>query len=526
MSSPELRRERPDGTWVLLGIALVLLALRFVRLDLASFYMDEPSFLTAAAQQIDTGTWASRSPIVGNSNLHYGPSILWFYGAVQLLLGRSAVVMIGAMCATVTAAQMYFAYSITRAFTWRHTDGTKSPASMLRSGEARLVGGCVLLLLASSPLQYIWSRLAWDQLTDITAFAAVGVLAAPARLSAMRAGVTGVLLGIGMSSHPLIIPLVPLALILIAASHRGDGKDMLIAVTAFIVPFIAVNIPWLLAVRQEIMDGTAIALRARHEAAFFPDRWLEPLMAMGSFDLAYFFDAEWLVFARKLPVSNDIVGALGLLFGIVSVCLGTVYAFFAPRGAPRRIALMASAASVAFPVYMTRLGTGMNPHYQFPTGWVVPVLLAAALSGARAPVVRHVLVGLLITCAAAQAGVLAVGASWIAQHDGTRGPHYGTTVGSQLALVRTVCGTSRAAVIFNRTNVRAETLRYHLRTVPACASNDVAVCPGATCRTPTDADARYEWAYASSTGALATLVRAVPASSERGHGATADTLSR
>jgi hypothetical protein len=504
-----------DGTWILLGTAVVLLLARFVALGLTPFHKDEPGFLFAAAAQHATGHWAMESPLVGSSSIRYGPSILWLYGGLQVVLGQSAVVMIGAMCALTTAVQLFFALSLARVFAPAGPSASGLLTQVAHSADARRIAGSVLLLLSASPSQYLWSRLAWDQLSSVTAYLAVGALAAPAGVSWRRAAFAGVVLGFGVSSHPMILPLVVLAAAYVAALNWSRPRAALVTVGTFAVAVVVVNVPWLIALAQHL--PSEVAMRMRHDAPVFPDRWLEVPLGLGSFGLPYTFDGEWPSVAATLPVPNDIVGTLGLLLCASAMGIGAVAGWRHLRGTPRRLTWLAVGGSVAFPVFMAALGTGLQPHYQFPTGWIVPLLLAAALHAGQRSTLRVLLIGGTVVCGALQVVTLTTVMAWVSAHDGTRGPHYGMTLGAQRAAVIGVCEASRGAVIENHTEVLDISLRYLVSTEAACRGRAITICPGATCP-PSSADVeRYEWRYLASTGARAAM-RRQPAATGRATG--------
>lgn len=98
----------------LLGLAVVALAYRLANLDLVPFILDEPQFLAAAGEQLLSGQWVSASPLVGTQGVTYGPSVLWFYGAVQALLGPAPERSVLAMCLLMTVSHLALALALAR----------------------------------------------------------------------------------------------------------------------------------------------------------------------------------------------------------------------------------------------------------------------------------------------------------------------------------------------------------------------------------------------------------------------------
>ena len=125
--------------------ALGLLGYRFAHVDLAPFARDEPQFLRAAGDQLRTGHWLSANPLYGNLGLRYGPTAFWFYGVEQALLGPDPRVAIVVMGLTVTLAHLGLAFALWRLF-----------------GGGPVFLAVLVAWVASSPYQFLWSRLAWD----------------------------------------------------------------------------------------------------------------------------------------------------------------------------------------------------------------------------------------------------------------------------------------------------------------------------------------------------------------------------
>ena len=181
-------RERTLQAAVLLA-ALSLLSYRFWHLDLAPFARDEPQFLRASGEQLRTGRWLSANPLYGNLGLRYGPTAFWFYGVVQAVGGTDPRVAIVAMGVTVTLAQLALAFAVWRVF----------------GGGAAMLG-VLVAWVASSPYEFQWSRLAWDLTSNAAVFAAAALLCTYRDLRAGRALALGLAIGLGLATHPMLVP--------------------------------------------------------------------------------------------------------------------------------------------------------------------------------------------------------------------------------------------------------------------------------------------------------------------------------
>ncbi len=179
--------------------ALAMVAYRFANFDLVPFILDEPYFLTAAREQVLSGHWVSASPIQGTQGTTYGPTVLWFYGVVHQLFGSAPQTSILAMCALVTLSHVALAVALTRLF----------------RGDALFLAA-LLALVAASPYQFFWSRLAWDQMVNVGASCTVALLCLPGPPGWIRRVALGLVLGFAISSHLMVLPLVALTFAVLA----------------------------------------------------------------------------------------------------------------------------------------------------------------------------------------------------------------------------------------------------------------------------------------------------------------------
>lgn len=454
--------------WTALALGLGLFAARLVRLDLSPFILDEPQFLAAARSQLEGAGPAMASPITGSTRIHYGPSVLWFYGAVQWLVGPSAPRAIAAMCALVTVAHVAFCACVAAAF------------SRGRAQRFVVLFGVISLLVASSPYQHFWSRLAWDQLTNVVAFGSVALLAG-ASLSPWRCAGLGLLLGYGLSSHPMIAPLVAIVFAAIVVEHWRAWRRAFGSAVTFLVPAVAVNVPWLMALSREGLAGAAPGA----ERFGLVQRALETLRPATAWKIDYFFDESFRDFLTFATAPVQSIGLAGLwLLGLATaggLLLGAG-GRTPPRG--RRLVRVAAASAVAFPLFFWWRRVGLEPHYQFVTGFVACVGSAALLaSDVLRPGARVFGVGVLVALGVAQSAIVIDWRRYVAERGGTRGIHQASPIGAQVAVIDASCRSARSADVWieNRTRLFPAALLYHAAVVPACAGKRVRVCGGDQC---------------------------------------------
>lgn len=450
----------------MLGLALTLLAIaaigwRLVGLKWAPFIADEPLFLTAALQQQQDG-WVSHAPLPGTHGTHYGPSVMWFYGVVQRVFGSAPLIAIAAMCAFVSFAHVVLAAALTRAF---------------KGGL--LSFGTLLLLLGSSPYQFFWSRLAWDQLVNALSAICLVLLSLPGPVGYRRAACLGALLGVAISSHPMVgLFAGGVGVALAVESYRQPRRLALLAV-AGIVPAVVINLPWLL-----YLIRTAPSFSSTVAPVDVPllSRALDAPRVWSVDGIQYFFDGDWALFqafAGNLT-SSAVAEAT---FWVVAGCfaLGMVAAAFGAAEA-RRLLVCAGAVLVAYPIFYWLKQIHPHPHYQFPTYAAVCVGLASACALSRRRRLFHVVTVALVVVAITQLAFIARWRTWIAQRGGTGGIHYSVAIGVQTSAIREICRRSAAdmIVVSNSTGVRAASLSFIARTEPDCAGKAVEFC-GMSC---------------------------------------------
>ncbi len=478
----------------ILALGLAVLLERFWRLDLAPFIQDEPSFLMLGREQLLTGHWADHSPLQGVSAIRYGPSGIWFYGVEQALFGSNPLVAIGVVCAALTLAQLAFAQRWVRGLAGR--EAPLSVRGLWLNGRAQAALGVLLALLGAAPYEHFWSRLAWDPLTNLTPYATLAVLMA-ARLNWARGLAAGALMGLGFSSHPMLVLFCGAVGAVLLVEHWREPRQAAQLLGPLALAFAVVNLPFLLYLKSQPI-GQALAAPAA-SGLNLGDRFGELLRPASFWKISYFFDAEWPEFHPG--IAWDALGKSLTILAGVAACGGWGWLALRGRRDLRRVAAIALLCLVGYPLFYARQALAPHPHYQFPVCWLVPgglaVLAVQAFVLARrwAPLM---LVPLVVLASANEAFVVSW-REWIDARSGTRGIHYGTPISLQREAVRTLCFAGQRLLLENHTALFEPSVRQHLSSLPECQSVQAAWC-GAWCPPPGPGVAKVTIGYAEATG--------------------------
>ena len=446
-------------------IAVGMLLFRFAHPELVPFILDEPQFLRAAHAQLGSGHWLSASPLVGTQGISYGPSVLWFYGAVQKVLGPAPQRSLFVMCALVTLAHAAFALAVSR---------------LLRGGP--LLFAALLALVAASPYQFFWSRLAWDQLVDVCAAWTVVLLCVPGPLGWGRRLGLGVVLGLALSSHLMVVPLVALTFTVLGLERLREPRVLLATLGPVLGVVLLVNLPYLLHLRAHPPPELPPVPQPFSWELWRENLW-QPARVATVAGLDYFFDGAWDDFLRWsgpvgrlfrdtawMPLALSAVSALGL----VLLLLGGK----APE--QRRLAALGLLTWLGYSLFYTHRVLERHPHYQFPTWWVVGVGVAGLLAWLRerAPAVGRLAVGGVFAAALVQFALVERWMGYIQARGGTQGVHYSVPLAAQQRVVREACTRAPGPVltVWNHTALFAPALDYVVWTTPECAGKQVRLC--------------------------------------------------
>lgn len=465
-----------------------MLAYRYLNLSLVPFINDEPAFLSAAREQIRTGHWVGVSPLVGKQNLHYGPTVLWFYGLVHLLFGSRAIVHVVAMLTCMTGAHLAFGYGLGKRF-------------------GSLAGATALAFLASSPYQFFWSRLAWDQSVDVCSALLLFLLCAHDRITPKVGAAIGVVVGLAVSSHLMVLPLAFLAygFLAVEGAYERRYAGLLYACGAALV----VNLPYLHYLSTHFTDA----------APAEPLSWdlvgkyaLEPARVATLAGIDYFFDGAWRSFADELHYARSpwLSPDLRLVAAAVAAA-GLIWTAVTGRGR-RRVALLGVAAWVGYAFFFGQRRVGDPPHYQFATWWIIPLGLAAAVRSfdKRLRWGGIALAGAAWVLAIAQMRFTIDWMAFIRRHGGTQWTHYGVVLSEQDTALRALCADPHEHILVsNETRLFDLSLRYVASTEPTCASKKLSFCGSEPCpNAPGSVRAKVAYAHPGSAWLLVSFAEA------------------
>ncbi len=250
-----------------------------------------------------------------------------------------------------------------------------------------------------------------------------------------------------------------------------------------------VNIPYL----AHLARQPAPQLPAGRTDIAFTERLLQTARPASPWGIEYFFDDSWADFAQWLGWGKDLAAfeliALGacVVVGIVGLVVG-----LQPRKLERRRVLaLGILTAIVYPAFYAYRGLDLQPHYQFPTGWVVPLGLASLLAWTKAKPTPWEIPPWILSwgLAAVQLLFLVGWMSYIRVRGGTHGIHYSTPVSLQEKAVRKICeAPEKIIVVENQTALFPASIQYLAEIEPRCAGKIVRLC-FRTCP-PTPADVR------------------------------------
>ena len=482
---------------LLLG-ALGLLSYRFWHVDLAPFARDEPQFLRAAAEQLHTGRWLSANPLYGNLGLRYGPAAFWFYGVVQAVAGEDPRVAILAMGLTLTLAHLALAFAV-----WRLL------------GESAVVLAVLVAWVASSPYQFLWSRLAWDLTSNAAVFAAAALLCTYRTLGVTRALALGALIGLGLATHPMVVPFAIAVLAAVGWEQRHRGRDGILSAAALIGSMVLVNVPYLLFLLKAPIVGRAPRLPL--SLGGFGSLFLQAPRIATTWGLPYYFGGAWSDFRLWLGEAADLVepiSLVALVLCVVATVAGIVAALVSSDARQRRMGRVALIAWIGNVLLLAAVGLERHPHYNFSSAWVPVFGVASAVAWLRRHRPRAATAGLALLAAIA-VGQLMVIVAWmgfIRANGGTRSPGYGTPIGIQRGAMRAACATAEPTIVLkNETEMFPFPFEYHAHTLAECRSKTVVVCADEprpltkACPQPADGARVVRLRYADATGGRLTV---------------------
>jgi len=443
--------------------ALGLLSYRFWHLDLAPFARDEPQFLGASARQLQTGHWLSANPLYGNLGLRYGPAAFWFYGFVQAVAGEDPRVAIVAMGLTVTLAHLALCFALWRLF-----------------GGGVAFFAVLVAWVASSPYEFQWSRLAWDLTSNAAVFAAAALLCTYRDLGVGRALTLGTAIGLGLATHPMLMPFAFAALAVVGAELWAQGRRGLGPAAALVGSIVLVNVPYLLF----LMRAPVVRRAARLPFSWDGFGWLflQTPRIWTTWGLPYYFEGTWPAFRQWMGPSGRLLEpaseAAVVLFFALTIA-GIVAALVSEDARVRRLGRVAALAWIGNVLLLAAVRLEVHAHYTFASQWVTVFGVASGLAWLRSRQPRAAAVALaaLGVVALAQFSVLVDWMGFIRATGGTRSAGYGTPIGLQLEAMREACATPEPAIVLREEiEMFPFAFQYHAATLAECRGKTVTVC--------------------------------------------------
>jgi hypothetical protein len=476
VSSSQITHKRSVLELGLVGLAVAMLLARLLRLDLAPFVLDEPQFLAAAREQLHSGHWLSASPLVGNNAVHYGAAFVWFLSGVQAIAGPRPLAAIAAICVLSIVAHLFLASAITRLFV-----------------GGRLLFALLLGLLAASPYQFVWSRMAWDQ-PFLGAWVAIAVacLATRGPLRNERALLLGAALGLALSTHLMAAPLALAAFGVLgfdALRFRARGvRPLVIAAIACGVIFA----PYALYYLHQHPAPTP--LTGVHSS--FNDFALGTIRVSTANGFEYYFDDNWSDFLSWLGAPSAVSALSSIGFWLVLAITALGLGFELVRGGPeeRRLVVPAIFLWPGYALLYASRHLDAHPHYQTVTYWVVLVGIAGALRFFRSRRPLAIATGaVLALLVLVQAGFIAAAMRYLDVRGGTTGKHYSIPVREQARWLEQACTLpGRLLWISDEVLIFPQSLEYLASIEPRCEGKRLLFCyPGGCPKNGSVAILRY-----------------------------------
>ncbi len=299
-------------------------------------------------------------------------------------------------------------------------------------------------------------------------------------LGVPRALALGALIGLGLCTHPMVVPFAIAVLAAVGWEQWRRGRDGILAAAALIGSMVLVNVPYLLFLLKAPIVGRSPRLPL--SPAGFGSLFLQAPRIATTWGLPYYFGRAWSDFRLWLGEGADLVepiSLIALVLCVVATVAGIAAALVSPDARQRRMGRVALIAWIGNVLLLAAVGLERHPHYNFSSAWVPVFGVASAVAWLRR---RHPRAGsaALALLAAVAVGQFAVVVGWmgfIRASGGTRLPGYGTPIGIQRDAMRAACATSEPTIVLkNETEMFPFPFEYHALTLPECRSKTVVVC--------------------------------------------------
>ena len=445
--------------------ALLFLFARIFTWESAPFLNDEPRLLVQVDQSYAEGKWPSIGA-VGSQPIPYGPVPHWFYQTVRTFsdLPQAPFVAHGVLF---FVSHLLLGWVIFQAF-----------------GFAT---ACYFLLLAaSSPWLFMYSKMPWEVLLLVPASALVAVSLWQLHRGkwplALSAFVWAMGIAVALGTH-----LMGLSLLVASASvfldpvwrmrRRRDPWIFFglgaVGVALFLFPYGREL------VALEVWSRPATA---EHWGSSKQLWWsfVKSMMYLSPWQMKYFLAPEEAAFSAYLGTLVekifylDVFGWLGKALAWVSVASVFLGAFL-----PKPISKFNFGSAfyeIQFPILLVFGGVGVlfhilllqfvnvatYPHYFLPFWWA-PFLFLAILP------MREVFHFFRISLAAGNLVFLILFSGFLAKNQGTRGFYYGSFFSNQKRIVEELCGSGANRVDLSEVTLRHYSITYFSHRIPECS---------------------------------------------------------
>jgi hypothetical protein len=310
-------------------------------------------------------------------------------------------------------------------------------------------------------------------------FAAAALLCTYDELRPGRALALGTVIGLGLSTHPMLVPFALAAFAVVAAELWRRGRPALPAAAALVGCAFLVNLPYLLfLMRAPIVRRSP---RLPLSPGSFGSLFLQAPRLTTTWGLPYYFGGAWSDFRLWLGEAADLIDPVSLVVLVVCVVatVGGIAAAVASSDArARRMGRVALVAWIGNVLLLAAVGLERHPHYNFASAWVPVFGVASAIAWLRRkPRAGAAALAVLAVIAVAQFAVIVEWMGFIGASGGTRSPGYGTPIGIQRVAMREACATAEPTIVLkNETEMFPFPFEYHAATLPECRGKTVLVC--------------------------------------------------
>lgn len=472
-------------TKIVTGLAVLLLALRFLFPGDALYVSDEANFQLHLNAYLANG-WIPFTNFRGGSlSVPYGSGPIYFYALVRLFSDSPIFI------ATIHT----FACTIGAFFFWRALD-------MLFGKKIAAWG---LLLMAASPLLFFFSRHNWDNslfqtLSAILFYLVVKIQGQNNKSNAWLYGVFGLVTGFSVIVHLMVGPFaVACGLFLLLSLYLdfSSPKQKLLCLLAFTLGCAIWVVPYAVEAIQVIQAEAPLAnskFQSRWgdgrnlwwtfmRTLMYPSLWGSTIQWIGSKDALAEFAGPSLYFFFK----KDLWGWL-IKFSVAALLVYFFKGLSLKKMRSERAFLFLVLAFFCHILIINYLNIPTDPHYYMPVWWIPMVAAAWALTKLKGPFALFLKTTMALTVLV-NVLYIATTLTFVHKNEGIRNRNYGTTISSQAKTIAALCEDlrqkNRVKVSLDVSNIPMDPypFRYHFFYLKECEGISAVVekNPGQEC---------------------------------------------